>query len=518
MIPPLPNSFGENSYVNLWFRRDALRALSGNDIKREAHSVVSALIREAESNTGAGGAGEPVPSGFHTQTGRLDRRVVGRQATEEGSSGSKAPRTSSSSSSSSIDAQTLSSRRRHPRVITGIFPPETDENDRFREGSKAGAATEAANATGRIRGTVPGTEAVVAYRARLRLCSLVLHFRGKGLRPGAFLFLAVRERTPVCGGDGFSRTRSGARSGGLVTTEAAAAVAAAATTTRVEGGVAGGPVVPRRERGDGFTGEGGGEGGGAQAISGGQEGGGGGVESSSSGEKCRDAKATETREGGEPTARTDSGGRGGDARCAASGGDENGATELWITDESVPLLPVLCDRWGEAWSAAAADARLSSTEAPKSAAGASRPTGRPRAGSTEGTLAAPAPAPAPATTGAPEGEISDEEEGTPSGHHPSPAALTLRVMPSGRSPLPPLCCGLCGSSWETDSFGRSYRVYHLAVANNASLVWYLQKRFSEFLALHEALSGRGGGGEFGSEIIPKGRWGGMIYGVVSARG
>lgn len=46
-------------------------------------------------------------------------------------------------------------------------------------------------------------------------------------------------------------------------------------------------------------------------------------------------------------------------------------------------------------------------------------------------------------------------------------------------------------------------MYHIAVANNASLVWYLHKRFSEFLALHAALSGNGSGG--GSEGFPRDR-------------
>ncbi|CAM9880168.1 unnamed protein product, partial [Hapterophycus canaliculatus] len=77
------------------------------------------------------------------------------------------------------------------------------------------------------------------------------------------------------------------------------------------------------------------------------------------------------------------------------------------------------------------------------------------------------------------------------------------MMPSGHSPLPPLCCGVCGCSWEKDGFGRGFRVYHIAVANNASLVWYLHKRFSEFLALHDALTGSGRGE--GGEGIPRDR-------------
>ncbi|CAN0410307.1 unnamed protein product, partial [Laminaria digitata] len=85
-------------------------------------------------------------------------------------------------------------------------------------------------------------------------------------------------------------------------------------------------------------------------------------------------------------------------------------------------------------------------------------------------------------------------------HHCSscPPVLTLVAVPSARAPLPPLCCGVCGSSWEIDSFGKGFRVYHIAVATNASLVWYLRRRFSEFLELHAALlSGGGGRGEAG---------------------
>lgn len=390
-------------------------------------------------------------------------------------------------------------------MITGLFPvPQVVENDCLAEGSKAGAATGAA-APGAVRGMVPGTEAVVAYRARLRLCSLVLHFRGKGLRSGAFLFLAVRDK-PVCGGDSCSSARSSPESGAVVTTEAAAAdadaaAAAAATPKAVERGVAGG-VVRKRPGGDGSIGETGGKEGEAKEMvgdrEGGDGGGGGGDVESSSEEATENAKAAKTRvgEGLETMPRRSSGG-GGDSSVTGDSGDDS--TELWITDEAVPLLPALCARW-PSWAAAAADAQRFSTEAQNSAAGANSPTMTAPAGSTEGAAAAAA-----AATGAPgERRSRDEGAGTPSVHQ-SPASFTLRVMPSGRSPLPPLCCGLCGSSWEMDPFGRSYRVYHLAVANNASLVWYLQKRFSEFLALHEALSGRGGGGS-GAEGIPRSRW------------
>lgn len=80
--------------------------------------------------------------------------------------------------------------------------------------------------------------------------------------------------------------------------------------------------------------------------------------------------------------------------------------------------------------------------------------------------------------------------------------MTLMVVPSNKAPLPAICCGVCGSSYETDCFGRSYKTYHLAVANNASLVWYIQRRFSDFLALHRDLSR--GEGEDG--WIAKSRW------------
>ncbi|CAM9647895.1 unnamed protein product, partial [Ascophyllum nodosum] len=138
---------------------------------------------------------------------------------------------------------------------------------------------------------------------------------------------------------------------------------------------------------------------------------------------------------------------------AGSQGDGRGAA-LWVTDESVPLLQGLKSQWGEAGALAS------------------------------GPM------------------VRDREE---AGFENRSPTLTLRIMPSGRTPLPAICCGVCGSSWETDCFGRGYRSYHLAVANHASLVWYIRRRFSEFLALHESVARRGKCSDGEDGRIPLGR-------------
>lgn len=92
---------------------------------------------------------------------------------------------------------------------------------------------------------------------------------------------------------------------------------------------------------------------------------------------------------------------------------------------------------------------------------------------------------------------------------PASTMVVLRLMPARQAPIPSLCCGVCGVSLETSAIGttrsKSYRVYHLVVANN-TMVWYVRRRFSEFLTLHKALLGgnRGTRRDEGSGI-PVGR-------------
>lgn len=346
--------------------------------------------------------------------------------------------------------------------------------------------------TGNVPGNVLGTTATaVAYDARLRLCSDVLHFHGKGLRSGAFLFLAVPDAT---GGDTSRDGRIGSGLSGSTSTSnsdsgsgsgrCAKVLAVAADTTTGSCGTGvrvglrikdaseragtGVEVRERAEKAGGRSGDGDGSSRQhAQAAGVGEE---------------EDQRRTSRLPS--PTPRAGSAERG----FAGRDGAEGGGGELWVTDESAPLLSALSSQWAASAAPPAADDAGSSAAA-KTRRSAHRAALTPP-GATGGT---------PTTTA--EGPRNDH----PPIDHSFPVAVTLRVMPSGRAPLPPLCCGVCGSSWETDSFGRGYRSYHLAVANNASLVWYLKKRFSEFLALHAALSGRGGRGGEGDRI-PEDRW------------
>ena len=257
----------------------------------------------------------------------------------------------------------------------------------------------------------------VAYQARLRLCSVVLHFRSKGSRPGAFLFLAFPE------GGSVPRNLGTSDFGGIAGDKVAEA------GMRVGVDVEQGVGVGRGERAGRVA-----MGGGRETGTGGREGMGVGVEV-------------------------------GVGRGRGEGAGAGVAAELWVTDETAPLLPSLRSQW----AAAAAAQSL--------------------AGGGDGDSSL---------------RNADIGEGsTPQHHHHHyhrhrfhdccPPVLTLVAVPSAKAPLPPLCCGVCGSSWEVDSFGKGFRVYHIAVATNSSLVWYLRKRFSEFLELHAALLSGGGG-------------------------
>ncbi|CAM9278948.1 unnamed protein product [Scytosiphon promiscuus] len=495
--------FDEESHVDLWFEKDVLWGLSANGIKQEAHRIICNIVREEESLSAETAAAESAAAAARSRSGTQEqagsvtggpalptanpvRSAEGRRggnepplaaARSDDSSGRTSPREPTGSRVDTAESWGAS-RGRRPRILIRQFPARRKSSLAECEASScpggsslrpahsvlAGRGESVPYGSGRSEGShlVPGTEAVVAYRARLRMSGVVLHFRGKGVGRGAFLFLAVPEvQAAVAGcrssaGGSMSSSSSsnssdsdgdrGIRSGGsgscdvdaAVVLEAAAAAAAAAATRRasfVEGG-----------------------------------------------------------------------------------------TELWVTDESVPLLPALSNQWAASTASQAhyAAARTADTAAgggqnpaPESQSSTDGPPSRRKtpAGTVQGT-----------TTGQAESGESGEDQEVKSGEEhyllrgsktPSSAGagagagtdaaalLTLRIMPSARSPLPPLCCGVCGLSWEADGFGRRFRVYHIAVATNASLVWYLHKRFSEFLALHDALSGSGCGG--GGEGIPRDR-------------
>lgn len=361
---------------------------------------------------------------------------------------------------------------------------------------------EAAAGSGTVAGNVPGdvlgtTATAVAYDARLRLCSDVLHFRGKGLRPGTFLFLAVPDATggdasrdgrtgsslnggTSSGSNSNSSSNSGSGSGGSakgLDAEDLAVAAAETTTGSCGAGVGVGPKIDDTSGRAGTGVE-------VREVAkeaGGRSGDGDGssrqhAQAPGVGEEEQDQRSTSRLPSPTPRAGSVENGFAGRDGAQGRGG------ELWVTDESAPLLSALSSQWAASAAPPADDAESSAAADTRRSAHIAALTPH---GATGGT---------PTTV---EGPRNDHPQAYPD----FPAAVTLRVMPSGRAPLPPLCCGVCGSSWETDSFGRGYRAYHLAVANNASLVWYLQKRFSDFVALHAALSGRGGRGGEGDRIL-----------------
>ncbi|CAN0043706.1 unnamed protein product, partial [Ectocarpus sp. 4 AP-2014] len=516
--------FDSYSYIELWFDEHTLWRLSANDIKREAHRITSALVGDAESHAaatrpeGAGArfnqgekagalASDPRPS-TGTSDSLVDRR--GNTAVEGSEAHGGVPTAAGAAAWPNNGTLRGKSLHGQPRVVTGRFPVAASSDEVGAELNRThvpnssphellAGENEAAAGWGTVAGNVPGdvlgtTATAVAYDARLRLCSDVLHFRGKGLRAGAFLFLAVPDAT---GGDASrdGRTASslsgGTSSGSTGNSDSGSgsdgsakgldaddlAVAAAETTSSsCEAGVG---VGPKTDDASGRAGTGV-EGREAAKEAGGRSGDGDGssrqhAQASGVGEEEQDQRRTSRLPS--PTSR---------AGCVEHGfagtdGAQGRSGELWVTDESAPLLSALTRQWAasaappadDAESSAAADTRRSAHRATLTPHGA--------AGETPTTV---------------EGSRNDHPQIYPA----FPAAVTLRAMPSGRAPLPPLCCGVCGSSWETDSFGRGYRTYHLAVANNASLVWYLQKRFSDFVALHAALSGRGGAGGEGNRI------------------
>ncbi|CAB1097094.1 unnamed protein product [Ectocarpus sp. CCAP 1310/34] len=516
--------FDSYSYIELWFDERTLWRSSANDIKREAHRIASALVGDAESHAAATrpeGAGASFDQGEQAgalasdprpSTGASDSLVDRRGTTAVGGSEAHGGVPTAAGAATWPNNGTLRGKRLHsqPRIVTGRFPEAASSDEVGAELNRRhvpnsslhelrAGENEAAAGSGTVAGNVPGdglgtTATAVAYDARLRLCSDVLHFCGKGLRPGAFLFLAVPDAT---GGDASRDGRTGSRLSGGTSSGSTSnsdsgsdsggsakgldaddlVVAAAETTTGSYGaGVGVGPKTDDASRRAG-TGVEGRE---AAKEAGGRSGDGDGsspqhAQAPGVGEEEEDQRRT-SREPS-PTPRAGSVEHG----FAGRDGAQGRGGELWVTDESAPLLSALSSQWAASAAPPADDAESSTAaETRRSAHGAALTSH----GATGGTP----------TTG--KGPRNDHPQLYPA----FPAAVTLRAMPSGRAPLPPLCCGVCGSSWETDSFGRGYRAYHLAVANNASLVWYLQKRFSEFVALHAALSGRGARGGEGDRI------------------
>ncbi|CAN0500142.1 unnamed protein product, partial [Ectocarpus sp. 12 AP-2014] len=520
--------FDSYSYIELWFDEHTLWRLSATDIKREAHRITFALVGDAESHAaamrpeGAGASfnqGEqagPLASYPRPSTGTSDSLVDRRGNTAVGGSEAHGGVPTAAGAATWPNNGNLRGKSLHgqPRVVTGRFPeaaisdevgaelnrrdvPNSSPHELLAEENEAaaGSGTVAGNVPGDVLGT---TVTAVAYDARLRLCSDVLHFRGKGRRPGAFLFLAVPDAT---GGDASrdgrtgsslrggtssgstSNSDSGSGSGGSTKGLYADDLAGAAAETTTDSCGAGMGVGPKTDDASGRAGTG------VEGREAAKEGGGRGGDGDGSsrqhahapwvGEKEQDQRRTSRLPSPTPRAGCVEHGVAGPDGAQGRGG------ELWVTDESAPLLFALSSHWAasaappadDAESSAAADTRRSAHRAALTPHGATGET--------------------PTTV---EGPRSDHPQMYPA----FPAAVNLRVMPSGRAPLPPLCCGVCGSSWEIDSFGRGYRAYHLAVANNASLVWYLQKRFSDFVAFHAALSGRGGRGG-AEDRIPEGR-------------
>lgn len=307
---------------------------------------------------------------------------------------------------------TRSRQKPYPVVVRSFQAkrPQSNTPPHGADSAASGGGTEilcTASADARL-GTPSGP--VLAYRACLRRCSIVLHFRAKGLRPGAFLFLAK-----------FERDHDTARDAG-----ADPAVPSRTAKSRVhhDGNAAGTWECTGNSI---VVGE-------PEPIG-------------SEDLHVNGLAVPDSARGSE------------NGTCGRGNGSGEQQEALWVTDESTPLLPALRMQWVTSDSTPAAGADFAGDDDDR--------------------------------------ERSEESE--------SPAALSLWIVSSARAPLPALCCGVCGSSWETDSFGKRYRTYHIAVANNASLVWYVQRRCSEFLALHAGLAR---GGKDGKRI-PENRWVGL---------
>lgn len=369
-------------------------------------------------------------------------------------------------------------------------PPHSgrgDEQSQCREGSDPGPPQHllVAPAPGRhdhlggvdgvnhLLETEESSAQVLAYRAQLRIDSLVLHFRAKGLRQGTFLFLATnkasvpllpRPNIPVRH-SAASERRSGTR--GVDDTEQAILM------SKIEADYwPGGEEVEEAAalRGRGLESE----------------------------DDCIGGEGL--RLGG-PTA-------GGDAVAV---GEEYGYDpRCWLTDESLPLAEALPIRWletkrvSEVWGSMETVSEASAARVDEEALAQARTSVIHDDRDANAFMRQEMVSKRMLSThrddqvGALPSTVSATTSAVPAGRAPPPHALdstgtvatisslTLWLMPGGRAPVPSICCGVCGSSWEVDALGRGFRIYHLAVANN-TLVWYVRRRFSEFLKLHGAL-------------------------------
>lgn len=391
-------------------------------------------------------------------------------------------------------------------------------------GANATAAGAAADASATAAGSQRKPQ-VLAYRARLRIGSIVLHFRAKGLRPGTFLFLATPGNWKRRSGDAFSSTITTNPGDGPIGEPGTGVRHNVEATANGPNGQADGTAGVRGSLVNATLAEG-----------------------TSTGrihqqqQKQQQQSSVVAYNG----RHCPGDGRGGDA--------EENALGRWLTDESAPLSQALGTPWTEEYvtggtvrsvdqateltaaltpdeevGIAVAEASTILTTAMTPMRLSETGTG-PRAGpaiTTEAHTSLSGRHQPPCefdTKINPCGKrVECESDWLSSVHKAAPTwptlphgdhvngrrqptstrrtrSVTLWLMPAGQAPIPSLCCGVCGSSWETDAFRRGFRVYHLVVANNASLVWYLRKRFSEFLALHAALvregtgEGYGGGG------------------------
>lgn len=332
-----------------------------------------------------------------------------------------------------------------------------------------GAAGASAGFGGAGLGPGAGEAGVLAYRTRLRMGSVVMYFRAKGLRQGAFLFLAAEVAStalsprPLCPANGNS-------SGGDVSTMAEAEAIEDVVLLATGRGVPERGGGPRSEVFDDTEGVGSRAGGGdARGVSPGK---------TALAARCSTGAAAELCQR--------------DPRC-------------WITDESSPLaeaLPVHCYEAGggapvngEATVALVNGASLSTAQFCTTAVDGGDGRGCDRDGGAAAGGGVDSGAGEPSSEGV---EAFPPRPGCRADVASEAGTLTLWLMPSGRAPVPSICCGVCGSSWEKDAFGRGFRVYHMAVANDV-LVWYVRRRFSEFLALHRALVKEGEAGEHGSQ-------------------
>ena len=188
-LPPAPISpqlerLHSCSHIDLWFAEDVLWGLCARDVKAAAHVVASALLRDTEGETPAALA----RSGRTEAIG--EKKRVGAHASETTAAAAlfekKGDLTESATSHRIPD-------RSGPAQGEAAVGRRLSVADR----RAAGGADEGTSE--KNIGTV------LAYRARVRVSSVVLHFLAKGLHPGAFLFLACRTNDDTNGFAGEKR-------------------------------------------------------------------------------------------------------------------------------------------------------------------------------------------------------------------------------------------------------------------------------------------------------------------------